>query len=733
MADSYNSYVGDGSTLAYQYTFDLPHSATIQVLIGGVTQTTGYTINSVTKSVVFSVAPALGASILLLRVSNLDYLNIFGQGAAFTGQNLDENFQLLANIAGESSDTSDRVSQLAIRVSATEGSIAEVPSLAARKGKLFGWHGSTGAPIAVDPESGSASDVLLTLSQPTGATLVGAVYGGNNGNVQQALDSKLSASSFSGSGAERGIGRVASIAQLRLTEPTADNQIVTVVSHTAGTGYGGGQFISKMVGTGYTDNNGTVIKTTANGRVWLRLNADVVNPLMFGAVPRVDDTTPSAHTAINAAVVASAGRCFTGLGYTYNVTGELAFNNTLPTEHKDIVINAITAAAVGNIIRVNNAAHFIHHIRIEGNNTDLAIGINQANTAPGTIIQNCTINNCGRTAIFSAGNNCKVLWNRTDNCGYAGTGNYRCSIQMNECVHSVMEHNICTDCVWGILTRNEIGVTVGYYNRMSNNIVLGKTGITADCQGCSAAAQRHLTTSGNIIRNFPNNGIDHQNCFELTIVNNHVDACADGVFIGDRSTGRNVISGNVITGCKTGVRYYNPSTSTFTGQSFQDVVIANNVIHAPSLYCIWVTMSQTANSNRTINISGNICDGQATGTLGIVLDTVQFGTVAQNHVYRVNGHGISCVSCESLSVIGNNIIDAGLGTTNTYDAINFTNCSRCSAIGNHGTGSSMRYVVVIGSGGYNMAHMNQSRSMSGATAVTISGSAASVESLNLKS
>lgn len=45
----------------------------------------------------------------------------------------------------------------------------------------------------------------------------------------------------------------------------------------------------------------------------------------------------------------------------------------------------------------------------------------------------------------------------------------------------------------------------------------------------------------------------------------------------------------------------------------------------------------------------------------------------------------------------------------------------------------MLYAIVIGAGSFNMAHMNEARSTSGATAVSISGGTGNVESLNIKS
>lgn len=86
------------------------------------------------------------------------------------------------------------------------------------------------------------------------------------------------------------VGQCPDIATLRTIEPESAGQRIILRQHTAGTGLGGGSFRAVVDGTGYEDDNGVVIKTDG-GSVWLRVNADIVNPLMFGATGGSDDTT----------------------------------------------------------------------------------------------------------------------------------------------------------------------------------------------------------------------------------------------------------------------------------------------------------------------------------------------------------------------------------------------------------------------------------------------------------
>ncbi|HAT7685134.1 TPA: hypothetical protein JAX36_001393 [Enterobacter cloacae subsp. cloacae] len=581
--------------------------------------------------------------------------------------------------------------------------IPQLPDAATRANKMPAFD-SAGNPIVVIPPSGSASDVLIELAKPDG---------------------------------EKNIGECQTIAQLRAIEPSFDKQRITVKEHTAGTGYGGGQFRAVLAGSGYTDNNGTVIKTSG-GAAWVRMNVGYISPYMFGALPRVDATTPTAHTAINAAIAAaiSQNTIIDGLGATFNINAGCFVNNTSSVILQNFGIVVTNPESFNDaVLRVRNADHVVRRIRIEGSNGATVLGINVESTAPGTVVESCRIVNTGRTAIYSTASRVVARNNVIDSCGLLGIGNYRCSIWFNENEHAVMEGNICTHCAWGILMRNQIGTSQGYFNTMRNNIVVSASGTDSSCQGISASAQFHLSTTDNVVRGFPNNAIDHQNCFGMIITGNQIHQCSDGVFIGDRSCGRIIISNNNIEACVTGVRYYNPVNSVpdYQNQTFADVQITNNVIYTSTLRAIHVTMAGTTSANFMTNVNGNIVDGNGSAGLGIVMDTVTFGSVSQNQVRRVRGHGIDLISCEGLRVLGNSILDAGYATTATYNGINLSNCYRCNASDNYVVGATMIYAVVLGAGGYNMAYTNHARSTTGTAAVSISGGTGNVESLNIKS
>ncbi|MBN4831727.1 right-handed parallel beta-helix repeat-containing protein [Enterobacter hormaechei] len=160
--------------------------------------------------------------------------------------------------------------------------INQLPSAVDRANKMPAFD-STGNAIVVLPPSGSASDVLIELAKSDGFKL---------------------------------IGQFPNVTVLRATEPASAGQRVILKEYTSGTGYGGGQLRAVLDGSAYTDNGVTVFKTPG-GAAWIRVNADIVNPLMAGAVP--DGVTPCS-AAINAMFAAAKRMKFTGGDYLLDAT-----------------------------------------------------------------------------------------------------------------------------------------------------------------------------------------------------------------------------------------------------------------------------------------------------------------------------------------------------------------------------------------------------------------------------
>ncbi|EEZ7386075.1 TPA: hypothetical protein HIP63_001378 [Escherichia coli] len=160
--------------------------------------------------------------------------------------------------------------------------INQLPSAVDRANMMLAFD-SMGNAIVVLPPSGSASDVLIELAKSDGFKL---------------------------------IGQFPNVTVLRATEPASDGQRVLLKEYTSGTGYGGGQLRAVLDGSAYTDNGVTVFKTPG-GAAWIRVNADIINPLMAGAVP--DGVTPCS-AAINAMFAVGKRMQFTGGDYLLDAT-----------------------------------------------------------------------------------------------------------------------------------------------------------------------------------------------------------------------------------------------------------------------------------------------------------------------------------------------------------------------------------------------------------------------------
>ncbi|MES9284852.1 phage tail fiber protein, partial [Cutibacterium acnes] len=161
---SYNLYIADGSTTTYAYTFDQLDSSSVEVRLNNVIVTTGYTIDTVAKTVTFVGAPDAGTSIMLRRLTSVLLRYRFGQGAAFTGQNLDADFDQLLYAFQEYSDLTDYARGRTLRVPDSDPEIALIPSVAERAGKYLGFN-SEGNPQVLLPDTDSAAGVAAELAK----------------------------------------------------------------------------------------------------------------------------------------------------------------------------------------------------------------------------------------------------------------------------------------------------------------------------------------------------------------------------------------------------------------------------------------------------------------------------------------------------------------------------------------------------------------------------------------
>ncbi|WP_215415386.1 hypothetical protein, partial [Escherichia coli] len=83
-------------------------------------------------------------------------------------------------------------------------------------------------------------------------------------------------------------------------------------------------------------------------------------------LPRVDATTPTAHTAINAAIAAaiSQNTIIDGLGATFNINAGCFVNNTSAVILQNFGIVVTNPESFNDaVLRVRNADHVVRRIR----------------------------------------------------------------------------------------------------------------------------------------------------------------------------------------------------------------------------------------------------------------------------------------------------------------------------------------------------------------------------------
>lgn len=179
-------------------------------------------------------------------------------------------------------------------------------------------------------------DVLAQLGLSTGATEVGAVDDSSNPTTVQgalnlkapltALTAKLNSADLAASDGFKLVGRCATIATLRTTEPTINKQMVSLVEYTSGTGYGGGILWYDNADTTSADN-GVDVFVTSGGKRWKRLSSRITL-LDAGGVPGTDSSVALQRLvdAMKGKAVVIPGGDFIFAGITLNNS---TYNNTI--------------------------------------------------------------------------------------------------------------------------------------------------------------------------------------------------------------------------------------------------------------------------------------------------------------------------------------------------------------------------------------------------------------------
>lgn len=358
---------------------------------------------------------------------------------------------------------------------------------------------------------------------------------------------------------------VATIAALRSTEPSADAQRITLLEHTAGTGKGGGGFRALLNGAAYTDNNGTIIKT-AGGAVWLRLDAEPTNPLMFGAV---GDGVTDDSSKITAALRACKYEC-TGLGLTYAVGSTVLQDQSVPTLFRNAGLRYLPSLGVSPMMRFKNAAHSMKFCKFDGGGGTTNPGLvwEGSNTRDGGLVESCTFQYLGAAGIAVSGDytnrifarygtirNCRFI-----RCGHSGIANGRCSVLADGVNNFTFDGLIMTECNWGIYIRMDTNLPdkARAVNNLLQNCHIFGSGQNhptfIDAQGISANRQDSLKVDNCWVGDFRDNGFDCGSSTGMQITNYRCNNCKDAIFIGDIDCDSYVIDNVIARDCQRGVR-----------------------------------------------------------------------------------------------------------------------------------------------------------------------------------
>ncbi|HHI2217017.1 tail fiber/spike domain-containing protein [Enterobacter cloacae] len=508
---------------------------------------------------------------------------------------------------------------------------------------------------------GSLPKVVPAGSTPssTGGTGVGAWISVGD----SALRSMLAAND-----GEKLIGECPTIAILRTIEPTVDKQRITLKEHTAGTRKGGGQFRAVLNGAAYTDNNGTVIKT-AGGSAWLRINADILNPLMFGAI---GDGVANDAAAVNSALATGVSVNLVGLTY---LTSGTPIRMDVITGRQELYGGIIKDGSVGNnnILSVGGTNKTVRNLTIDGTSGPTSRGIIVKENSADILISQCVIKECKYYAIAASYDyvnktrcqriNVDRCW--IDHCGQLGTGGGSggaSSILFDQVFTSSVTNCDLTRCNWGIswlqpFTPPAAPEPFGYYNKVINCRITG-SGLTGnpypESQGISAQSQKHLQIINNTVEQFNGNAIDNQRCEYSQIQGNIMRDCKDGVFIGDMAFIGHQIIGNNGYNCERGVRVLADASGSFTGQSMRASVIADNSFGNCVSYGIYVHHNDPTGELSNILITGNVVDNQGnrggtTEIAGIYINGLTAGQVNNNSVRSQRRFAIlveACIGCQ---------------------------------------------------------------------------------------
>lgn len=367
--------VGNGTETVFGFTFPYLQVKDIAITVDGV-DTPVVLVG--TAQVSINPAPADGAKIRIFRDTPAQFPQyLFAGGIPMLPRYIDDNNrQLLYALQegmtefGHAVDVADAAAALAaeakaqsseavviaqsavttvdqslarvVRAPLTDPTMLPLPSATSRANRVMGFD-ALGNPVAIVPESGSATELALDLANPTdpskGAGQVGYAgstvrqfldrlmdsirgaeqVGYNNSTVRQFLDNLRNPTDPSlGVALLGGAGRVVNTVAELIALPAQGMGAFALGYYAPGDG-GGGAYSPKP-GSTLTVNNGTVLPAAAGTGRWVLNQTSAPSLLQFGL--RIGDTIDQTAAA-NAVFAAMQGKELYAPPGTYRIDGSL--------------------------------------------------------------------------------------------------------------------------------------------------------------------------------------------------------------------------------------------------------------------------------------------------------------------------------------------------------------------------------------------------------------------------
>ncbi|HAH3340207.1 TPA: phage tail protein [Escherichia coli] len=185
----HNVYTGNGVTTTFPYTFRVFDKSDLVVQIVDLEENITVLVLDTDYSVT-GVGGYNGGNVMLRTALTSGYRIFVSRELPVTQEtDLRNQGKFLAEVHEDAFDKLTMLIQqvfynLSKVIKVPESGNWLVPTIRLRKNKIFAWD-EEGNPIAVSPESGSASDVMIELAKSSGAGLIGTTSGGT---VQSVLD-----------------------------------------------------------------------------------------------------------------------------------------------------------------------------------------------------------------------------------------------------------------------------------------------------------------------------------------------------------------------------------------------------------------------------------------------------------------------------------------------------------------------------------------------------------------